>query len=41
MSPCRTARRSGPLIVAHRNMNVYGQQADDSGAKGNDYNEAI
>jgi len=23
-----------------RNMNVYGQQADDRGATGNDYNEA-
>jgi hypothetical protein len=25
----------------YRNMNDYGVQADDSGAKGNDYNEAI
>ena len=23
-----------------RNMNVYGQQADDRGSSGNDYNEA-
>ena len=27
--------------VRGRNMNVYGKQADDRGATGNDYNEAV
>ncbi|WVF73138.1 hypothetical protein IAT40_007957 [Kwoniella sp. CBS 6097] len=31
----------GEIILGRcRNQNVYGQQADDRGAKGNDYNEA-
>ena len=27
-------------LIPSRNMNVYGQQADDAGTKSNDYNEA-
>jgi len=27
--------------IRNQNVNVYGQQADDRGAKGNDYNEQI